>query len=55
MASFEHTITEVSGLRDHYRDPSHLVQNKATDHLDDGWTDVDGCAGVDRGHNWPSR
>ena len=36
MASFEHTITEVSGLRDHYRDPSHLVQNKATDHLDDG-------------------
>ena len=36
MASFEHTITEVSGLRDHYREPSHLVKNKATDHLDDG-------------------
>ncbi len=36
MASFEHTINEVTGLRDHYRDPSQLVQNKATDHLDDG-------------------
>lgn len=36
MASFEHTITEVAGLRDHYREPSHLVKNKATDHLDDG-------------------
>jgi len=36
MASFEHTITEVASLRDHYRDPSELVQNKATDHLDVG-------------------
>ena len=36
MASFEHTINEVTGLRDHYRDHSQLVQNKATDHLDDG-------------------
>lgn len=36
MSTFEHTITDVAGLRDHYREPSHLVKNKATDHLDDG-------------------
>ena len=36
MASFEHTITEAAHLRNHYRDPSQLVQNKSTDHLDVG-------------------
>lgn len=36
MAPFDNTITDVSGLRDHYREPSDLVRNKATDHLDDG-------------------
>lgn len=36
---WNHQLTSVADLREHYRQPSHLVQNKGIDHLDEHCVD----------------